>query len=296
MRFLITGSNGQLAKEFVRTLGATDHEVTAPPEEELDVSDLNAVQEAIAYYKPELILNCAAYNFVDKAEADFDAAYRVNAVGAKNLAIACKRHNVLLVHFSTDYVFDGSKEDFYTEEDCPNPINNYGKTKLSGERSIAEETEDFLLFRLSWVFGEGKQNFFYNLMKWAEKNHVLRVVCDEISVPTYTEDVVKVTTLAVDKGLRGTFHLTNSGYATRYEVARHFFETLGREKLILPVSSNYFAVAAKRPRFSAMSNRRICKALDLTIPDWRNGIDRFIQHTLWRIKRESFWSLAVLGS
>jgi dTDP-4-dehydrorhamnose reductase len=284
VKFLITGSNGQLAREFIRVLAATNHDVIAPSEAKLDISEPNLVHEAVSQNKPQVVINCAAYNLVDKAEEEFDAACRVNAVGARNLAIASKKHNALLVHFSTDYVFDGSKEDFYTEDDPPNPLNNYGKSKLLGERLVAEQTDDYLLFRLSWVFGEGRQNFLYNLLKWAEKSQALKVVCDEISVPTYTEDIVEVTMLAVANELRGIFHLTNGGYATRYEVARYFFEKLGVEKLILPVSSEYFPTATKRPPFSAMSNRRISEALSLHIPDWRNGVDRFIENILWRIR------------
>ena len=284
MKFLITGPNGQLAREFVRVLAAANHEVIAPSEERLDISDPHSIHEAISENKPEVIVNFATYNLVDKAEEEFDAACRVNAAGARNLAIANKKHNALLVHFSTDYVFDGSREDFYTEEDKPNPVNNYGKSKLLGERFVAEETDDFLLLRLSWVFGEGRQNFLYSLLKWSEKTQVLKVVCDETSVPTFTEDIAEVTMLAVANELRGIFHLTNGGYATRYEVARYFFERLGEDKLILPVSSDYFLTAAKRPPFSAMSNRRISEALSLRIPDWKNGVDRFIENILWTIR------------
>ena len=284
MKFLITGSNGQLAKEFLRVLGAANHEVLAPSEERLDISDPNAIHQAVSQCKPDVIVNCAAYNLVDKAEEDFDAACRINVTGVKHLAIASREHHALLVHFSTDYVFDGTKEDFYTEEDRPNPINNYGKSKLLGEGSIVAETDNFLLFRLSWVFGEGRQNFLFHLLKWAERNPVLKVACDETSVPTYTEDIAKVAMLAIAKRLRGFFHLTNGGYATRYEVARYFLEKLGMGKLILPVASDYFPMPARRPRFSAMSNHRISEALNFHIPDWRNGVDRFIQNILWRIR------------
>jgi dTDP-4-dehydrorhamnose reductase len=121
-------------------------------------------------------------------------------------------------------------------------------------------------------------------LKWSEKTQVLKVVCNETSVPTFTEDIAEVAMLAVANGLRGIFHLTNGGYATRYEVARYFFEKLEVDNLILPVSSDYFLTAAKRPPFSAMSNRRISEALSLRIPEWKNGVDRFIENTLWRIK------------
>ncbi len=277
MKILITGANGQLAREFQKALKNYDYTAMALDKESLDISDLNVVTEAFSRYNPDIILNCAAYNFVDKAEKDFDTAYKINAAGVRNLAVACKKNNALLVHYSTDYIFDGTKEDFYTEEDEPNPINNYGKSKLLGEKLLKEETDRFLLFRVSWVFGEGKQNFLYKLSESGKKNRVLKVVYDQISVPTFTKDIVILTMLAIDKGLRGVYHLTNSGYASRYEVARYFIERLGRGNLILPVNSDYFPSPAKRPYFSAMSNLKLSKNLDVNIPDWKMGIDRYIE-------------------
>src|SRR4030043_1313553 len=277
MKILITGANGQLAREFQKTLENYDYTVVALDKESLDISDLDVVTEAFSKYNPYIILNCAAYNFVDKAEKDFDTAYQTNAKGVENLALACKKHRALLVHFSSDYVFDGTKEDFYTEEDEPNPINNYGKSKLMGEKFLTEETDKFLLFRVSWVFGGGKQNFLYKLSEWGKKNRVLKVVSDQISVPTFTKDIAILTMLAIYKGLRGVYHLTNSGYASRYEVARYFIERLGLDNLILPVNSDYFPSPAKRPYFSAMSNHKLSRALGVNIPDWRIGIDRYIE-------------------
>lgn len=286
MRFLITGAKGQLGREFLRVLQNTNllpiayrlsPEITALNKDGLDISNLSAVSEAISHYRPDVVINCAAYNLVDKAEEDFDTAFKVNALGPKNLASVCKKTNAFLIHYSTDYVFDGTKEDFYTEQDEPNPINNYGKSKLEGERFLLEETDNFLLLRVSWVFGEGKQNFLYKLKEWAEKQKVIKVVCDQVSVPTYTEDIVRFTIHAIDEGLRGVYHLTNSGYASRYEVARYFIERLGLNNLILPVSSDYFPTSAKRPFFSVMSNSKISKILGLHIPDWKDGINRFIK-------------------
>jgi dTDP-4-dehydrorhamnose reductase len=275
MKFIITGAKGQLAKEFLNQI--SDIEVKALDKESLDISDLSVAEEAVSHFKPDVIINCAAYNFVDEAEGNFDVAYRVNALGPKNLALTCKKYNTLLVHYSTDYVFDGGKGDFYTEQDEPKPKNNYGKSKLDGERLLQEETDNFLLFRVSWVFGQGKQNFFCKLKQWTETQNVVKVACDQISVPTYTEDIVKVTIRAINKGVRGVFHLTNSGYASRYETARYFVERLGLSNLILPVGSNYFPSPAKRPYFSAMSNAKISKILNISIPDWKDGVDRFIK-------------------
>lgn len=277
MKILITGANGQLAREFQESLKEYDYELTSLDRASLDISDPDSVKEAFSRYNPDTVLNCAAYNFVDKAEEDFDTAYKVNALGVRNLTFACKRNNALLVHYSSDYVFDGKKEDFYTEEDEPGPINSYGKTKLLGENFLVEEADKFLLLRVSWVFGEGKQNFLYKLVEWAKKNKVLKVVCDQISVPTYTRDIVNSTILAIEKGLRGVYHLTNSGYASRYEVAHYFLERLGMDNLVLPVSSDYFPSPAKRPFFSAMSNRKISNDLNVAMPDWKVGIERYME-------------------
>jgi dTDP-4-dehydrorhamnose reductase len=277
MKFLITGAKGQLAREFLKVLKNDDYKIKALDREGLDVSDSRAVLEAVSYYRPDVVINCAAYNFVDKAEEDSDIPFKVNSTGPKNLASACKKHNAFLIHYSTDYIFDGTKEGFYTEQDRPNPINIYGRSKLEGEELLKKEMENFLIFRVSWVFGEGKQNFLYKLKEWAKKQKVIRVACDQISVPTYTEDIVMSTILSIKEGLRGVYHLTNSGYASHYEVARYFFERLGSDRLILPVSSDYFNTTVRRPYFSAMSNVKLSEELGLTIPDWRDGVDRFIR-------------------
>jgi dTDP-4-dehydrorhamnose reductase len=277
MKILIAGANGQLAREFQKLSGAAPYEITAFDREHLDIADPAAVATMLSRHNPNVLLNCAAYNFVDKAEACFDDAYRVNALGVKTLAAACRKSNILLVHYSSDYVFDGTKEDFYTEEDEPSPLNRYGKSKLDGEIFLREETDSFLLFRVSWVFGEGQQNFLYKLSEWAKKNMVLKIVCDQISIPTYTRDIVNLSMFAIQKGLRGIYHLTNSGYASRYEVSRYFLERLEMEKLILPVGSGHFPTPATRPYFSAMSNRKLSDALNVAIPDWKLGIDRYVE-------------------
>ena len=276
MNILITGSRGQLATEFQGSLLKHNHEVTALDKQELDITDMKAVSDRVLRISPDVIINCAAYNYVDDAEDDFDSALKVNAIGVKNLAVSCREHSVSLVHFSSDYVFDGRKEGFYTEDDEPNPINRYGESKLQGENFLKQEAPEYLLFRVSWVFGKGRQNFLYKLSEWAKEKKILKIVYDQISVPTYTEDIVSITLFAIQKGLRGLYHLTNSGYATRYEVARYFLEKINMHNLIFPVPSDIFPSPAKRPFFSVMSNQRISRDLDVELPDWRLGIDRYI--------------------
>ncbi|MCI0468505.1 MAG: dTDP-4-dehydrorhamnose reductase [Nitrospirae bacterium] len=277
MKILITGTNGQLAGEFIRTLKNSRHTISAPAEDHLDISSLENVSDAVSNFKPDIVINCAAYNQVDRAEDEFDNAMKVNADGVKNLAVACKKNSALLVHFSTDYVFDGTKNDFYIEEDEPNPINNYGRSKLIGEKSALEETDNLLLLRLSWVFGIGRQNFLYKLAEWAKRNATLKIVFDQVSVPTYTKDIVNYTLISIQNGLRGIYHLTNSGYASRYEVSKYFLERLGMRNLLLPVTSDTFKTAARRPYFSAMSNMKLSSELNVDIPDWHDAVDRFIK-------------------
>lgn len=276
MKILISGANGQLGREFQKLSENSGYEVAALDKESLDISDPDLIKAAFSRHNPDIVLNCAAYNFVDKAEEDFDTAFKINALGVRNLAFACKKSNTLLVHYSSDYVFDGKKEDFYTEEDEPKPINSYGKSKLLGENFLKEEADNFLLFRVSWVFGEGKQNFLYKLLEWAKKTRVMKVVYDQISVPTCTRDIASLTMFAINKGLRGVYHLTNSGYASRYEVARFFIERLGLNNLVLPVGSDHFPSPAKRPYFSAMSSLKLSKELNVQIPEWKVGIESYV--------------------
>ncbi len=274
MRYLILGKDGQLAKAFQKRL--QDNDLLALSKQECNIAHLDSVLEMFEEYKPDIVLNCAAYNLVDRAETEYWDAYNVNALGVKNLAIAAKRYDSHFITYSTDYVFDGSKEDgLYTEEDMPNPLNEYGKSKLTGEKWIEEESlEKYLVFRTSWVYGEGKQNFIYKLMQWAQKSEYLKIAYDEISVPTSTRTIVDVTLKAIEKGVVGLYHLTNSGYASRYEWAKKILEMKGIKKFIYPVSKDIFNLPAQRAKFSAMSNEKIAKELEMEIASWEEELGR----------------------
>jgi dTDP-4-dehydrorhamnose reductase len=278
MKYLITGRNGQLARSFIGRLEKLCRDCVVPDESLLDITDEKVVSEFVGAAKPGVIINCAAYNLVDKAEAAPAAAFAVNATGPQYLARAAAKHKAVLVHFGSDYVFDGMKERGpYDEDDATNPLNEYGKSKLAGERLVLEELDQCLILRLSWVFGPGKQNFIYKLSQWAGSNEYLRIACDEFSVPTYTETVVDVTLKALDRGLTGRHHLTNSGFCSRYEWAKLILESLGIEKFIRPVTMDFFQLPAKRPQFSAMSNDRLARLLDLSIPAWDEGVRSFLK-------------------
>jgi len=277
-KFFITGANGQLAMEFTSSMVQRGLNYTVFSKDQLDITDFKKTEKIISEEKPDILLNCAAYNLVDKAEDEPAKAFKINSEAVSNLAAICKRHNIFLVHFSSDYVFDGRKGDLYTEDDQPNPLNVYGQSKLKGEEAICEQLEDYLIFRLSWVFGDGQQNFFYKLLQWAEEKRSLQIVSDEISVPTFTRDVVKFTLKALEEDLRGVYHLTNKGQCSRYECAKYYFRKKGIDTEINSVLSGHFSSKAKRPLFSAMSSAKICKELNIEIPAWQDSIDQCLDH------------------
>ncbi len=280
MKYLITGSNGQLGRTFIKEFQERSFDFSAPEESRLNITDIGCVAEAIDSYKPDVIINCAAYNLVDKAEQEQDAAFSVNAIGPRNLARAAAKRKAILVHFSSDYVFDGTKENgLYIESDPVNPVNTYGKSKLAGEHYVQEEFDRSLVLRLSWVFGQGTQNFVHKVREWAKTSAYLKITCDEFSVPTSTETVVDVTLKALENGMTGIYHLTNTGYCSRYEWAKTILGNLGISMFIKPVTREMFQLPAQRPLFSAMSNKKIAGLLNITIPEWEEAVRSFLFKT-----------------
>ncbi|HNX91874.1 MAG TPA: dTDP-4-dehydrorhamnose reductase [Candidatus Omnitrophota bacterium] len=275
-KVLITGSSGQLAREFVRVLTEKKIDFIAPSEQDFDITDPEKIRKFIKEISPEVVINCAAYNLVDEAESKSDIAHAVNAKAPGDIASACAENGVFMVHYGSDYIFDGEKQDLYREADKPNPLNVYGKTKLEGEALVQEHTDKYLILRTSWVFGEGTQNFLHKLFKWSAASRILKVSADEVSVPTYTEDIADVTLRALEKGLTGVSHLTNSGYASRYELAKYFVEKMELDNIVVPVPMSEFPMKARRPKFAAMSNRNISTALKVAIPDWQDAVNRLV--------------------
>ncbi|MGB9771464.1 MAG: dTDP-4-dehydrorhamnose reductase [Candidatus Kapaibacteriota bacterium] len=277
MKYLLIGSLGQLGSEFKNYFQNNNIDFYETDLPTLDVGKLDDVESAISQIKPDIVINCSAYNYVDRAEIDRWNAIRVNTLGARNLAYVCRKHDAFLVHFSSDYVFDGEKPTLYLEEDKPNPINFYGWTKYLGEQAINEELQFFLILRVSWLYGFGPQNFIVKFLNWSEETDTVRISIDEISVPTSAHRVVNVTMQALKEGLVGVFHLTNSGYASRYEWALELKKQLGLRVNVVPAKSEEFQLPARRPKFSAMSNQKICELLGISIPPWRDDLIYFIE-------------------
>ena len=272
-KVLITGSKGQLGKEFVGYFQSKNIDFVAHDIDSLDITDKKAVLDVVNDTKIDVIINCAAYNNVDEAEKGDSFVYDINANALKYISVIAKEKNILLVHYSSDYVFDGEKKQPYVETDPTNPLNEYGKSKLLGEQYIVESGCKNLIFRTSWVTGQGSQNFLYKLRSWVKEKEVLQIVNDEVSVPTFTFDIVKVTIEAIEKGVRGLYHLTNTGWCSRYELAKEFFKE--EQITIEPVSIVTFKVVAKRPVYSKMCNEKISKDLGLEIPKWQKSLEKY---------------------
>ncbi|MDD2524388.1 MAG: dTDP-4-dehydrorhamnose reductase [Endomicrobiaceae bacterium] len=274
MKFLITGSSGQLAKAFINTFNKDSIDYLAPNEQELDITNQSKIANIFTEYKPNFIINCAAYTNVEKAEQDPTTAYLINKTSVSYLTEETKRINAKFIHFSTDYVFDGKKNDFYTESDIPNPLNEYGKTKLAGEEEALKYSNS-LVCRLSWVIGNGQQNFLYKLSNWVQEHNTIKVSDDEISVPCFTFDIVKYILIALDNNLNGLYHLTNSSKASRYELALEYARLMNFSNEIVPVPMSTFPSQVKRPLYTAMANKKISKELNINIPDWRESLKLF---------------------
>ncbi|OGR44601.1 MAG: dTDP-4-dehydrorhamnose reductase [Elusimicrobia bacterium GWA2_56_46] len=278
MKILVTGSKGQLAAAFIRRLEEQGHECLRRDLDTLDIGDRGAVMREAAAIRPGLIVNCAAYNLVDEAERSPDDAFRTNASGPENLALAALETGAFLVHFGSDYIFDGVKAPVpYDENDVPNPLSRYGASKLEGELRIKRTGARHLILRISWLFGSGDRNFIGKLLEWSKRSGELRVADDEISAPTWTEDAAAAAMAALKAGLAGTWHLPNTGSCSRYEWAGLVFKTLNIKKSIIRGRMADFHLPAKRPGFSAMTNAAISRELGLAVPRWEEAVEKFLK-------------------
>lgn len=275
MRYLITGSDGQLARCFLEKL---PYDTTyAFNHKKLDITDEKSLKECIDYVKPSVIINCAAYNLVDKAEMDYDNAYKVNALSLKYMANFALKYKAKIIHFSTDYVFGDTKKEPYTEDDETKPLNKYGLSKLEGEKILSSNYENYLIFRVSWVYGKGKQNFVYKLLSWAKEKKELFISIDESSVPTSVIFISDYVIKALRNDLVGLWHLVPNGWASRYEFAKKVFEFLEVPCLINKAKQSDFSYPAKRPHFSAMNSSRIQKELNVKFDNWERYLYDFLK-------------------
>ena len=264
MNLLLTGRNGQVGSELQKILQpalATDHAA-------LDLADADAIRRLVREVKPDLIVNAAAYTAVDRAESEPELAMQVNAVAPGVLAEEAKRRGALLIHYSTDYIFDGAKRSPYVEDDAPNPLGVYGRSKLEGEARIRASGCRHLIIRTAWVYGRGS-NFVRAILRQAEKGAPLRVVNDQLGAPTWAADIARVTAGLLTAQLEGTFHASAAGAASWYEVALEILRLAHLEAEVRPVSTAEYGAKAPRPRYSVLDNSKLRAAGIAPIDEWR---------------------------
>jgi len=300
---LLTGKTGQLGSELNHLLPKVG-EVIAPERKELDLLEPEQIRQIMRNAKPQLVVNAAAYTAVDAAETDQTNALAINTEAPRLLALETKRVGATLVHFSTDYVFDGSKKAPYVETDPPSPLNEYGRTKLAGEQGIRNSGAAHLIFRTSWVYSTRGRNFLLTILRLATEREELKIVADQSGAPTCALDIAEGATrilagmVAGDKHpftfreAGGTYHMTAVGQTTWYEFANAIFEearrapqhlpwlvaaTNGRPLIalrVLPTSTEEFRSPTRRPAYSVLSNARLKRDFGVTLPDWRTQLQR----------------------
>lgn len=288
MKLLLIGKNGQVGQELRRTLLPLG-ELAALGRDGLDLGDLGAVQRVLAEQAPDVIVNASAYTAVDRAESDEAGATAVNAGAVAALAAYARTHGALLVHYSTDYVFDGAKDGPYREDDATAPQSAYGRSKRAGEEAILASGCRALVFRTSWVFSSHGGNFIKTMLRLAGERDSLSVVADQFGAPTSAELIADVTALAIAAYRRGAleggiYHLTAAGATSWHGLASYAIErAMARgaqlkagPAQIKPIATEAYPLPAQRPRNSRLDTSKLCGALDLQMPDWKVHVDRLI--------------------
>jgi dTDP-4-dehydrorhamnose reductase len=277
MKVLVTGAQGQLGQDMVNQCKIRGIECIATNSKTLDITDQKSVNAMVKTHKPDIIFNCAAYNAVDRAEEEWRRAFSVNGLGVKHLALAANEYGSVLVHYSTDYVFDGSNNRPYTVVDTPHPISRYGESKLFGEDIVRDLCHHYFLIRVSWLFGKGNTNFVSKVLDWSREKTEIAVVDDQISSPTYTVDLAKATLDLVSTHSFGLYHITNAGACSRYDWARYILEKTGWTGRLLNVKSRVFKTPAHRPAYSVLDNFGTHETLGYTLPSWQDATSRYLR-------------------
>ncbi|MHC1767841.1 MAG: dTDP-4-dehydrorhamnose reductase [Verrucomicrobiia bacterium] len=282
-RILLIGKNGQVGWELQRTLAPLG-DVKAVDFPDIDLADPDSICDRLQDSRPDIIVNAAAYTAVDRAESDAELAVKVNGLAPGILAEEARRTGALLVHYSTDYVFDGQKRQPYVEEDTPNPLSVYGRSKLAGDKAISQVDCRHLIFRLCWVYSQRGHNFMRTIMRLAREREELRVVNDQIGAPTWARTIAEATALAVARtlsaespeSLRGTYHMTPRGATSWHGFAEAIVasisETERRCRRVAPIATAEYPLPARRPSYSLLSCEKLRRIFRLELPDWESSL------------------------
>jgi len=280
MKLAVIGANGQLGTDLREVLSA-EHDVIALNHSEIEITDIDSVKDCLSSTKPDIVLNTAAYHVVPEAEKFPDKAFHINGTGTLNLARVCEDLQIRLVHYSTDYVFDGKKQKPYTEDDCTNPLSVYANTKLSGEYFVLNNCDQSYVVRVSGIYGKVPcrakgGNFITTMLKLAREKSEVRVVNDEILTPTPTYHIAKNTAALIKTDAFGLYHMTCEGECSWYAFAKVIWETLQLETPLYPASVNDFPQVVKRPFYSVLENKNLNKLRINEMPEWQEALKEFL--------------------
>lgn len=266
MKVLVTGANGMLGQDLCPILEDVGAFVIETDVDTLDITDSDATHKAISDIRPDMVVHCAAYTAVDKAEEEPEKAELINVKGTENLASACGKLDIPIVYISTDYVFDGTKDSPYTPADTPNPQTVYGRTKFQGEEMVKKYCEKYYIARTSWLYGHHGKNFVETMLSLAEKPE-LKVVDDQIGCPTWTVELANGILKLLSKPY-GTYHVCGSGITSWYGFAKEIFEQAGLAVNLKPCTTEEFPRPAKRPKYSVMDNGKLCRNWQAALKDY----------------------------
>lgn len=288
-KILVTGCNGQLGRAIRKEYAASDVEfintdvVEGEGVVSLDITDVDAVLKLVRAEKPDVIINCAAHTNVDKCEEQWDLAYKINAIGPRNLSIAATEADAKMIHVSTDYVFEGNGTRPYTEFDAPNPVSAYGKTKLEGENFVKEFAKKHFILRTAWLYGDGK-NFVKTMLALAENHDELNVVCDQVGTPTSAVELAKMIHYLEGTENYGTFHATCEGDTNWADFAEAIFKRAGKNVKVNHVTSKRYKemnpASANRPAYSILEDYMIKLTSDFVMADWQDALDVYMKELL----------------
>ncbi len=274
-KILVTGGNGQLArciKDVANPL--TDYEFIFADSSTLDITNKSQITSFFDEHSIDYCVNCAAYTAVDKSEEESDWAYKVNANGALNLAKVCQENSTILIHISTDFVFDGERFCSYEERDATNPINIYGASKLKGEENIQQNLDNYFIIRTSWLYSEYGANFLKTMLRLGNERGELKVVSDQLGSPTYAKDLAKIILKLIESKSKeyGVYHYSNQGKTSWCGFAQAIFEEANINIKLNPIKTEAYPTLAKRPKFSVLSTTKITELLQIDIPYWKDSL------------------------
>lgn len=285
MKILITGGKGQLGSDCAQVLGAS-HDIRITDLDELDITNLSEVRALAGKFCPDIILNCAAYTQVDACETQQELAWQVNVTGPENLALCAQDLGCKLIHISTDYVFDGKKPvpEPYVEDDTPNPLSYYGKTKLESERAVQRNAEQHIILRVAWMYGMSGHNFLKTMLKLAlnDSRKTIRVVSDQFGSPTWSYRLALQIARLSEENAQGIYHATSEGHCSWYELASYFLEKMAVPHRIEPCATQEYPTPAPRPRNSILENQRLRQEGANLMGDWKKDVDQFVGKNEWK--------------